>query len=144
MSHFHALGRILYNKRTSAGDAADPAQGRWGGGSTSPGGEGPLSGSYGAPRCGNGFAELAAEVWKWEGDVRPELAREKMERDPEDVVARSGLDAMAVLGYLLENYHHFVHEWHVDEAAQAAASLSGEGQTAPRRSRPSRVEGRRA
>lgn len=43
---------------------------------------------------------------------------------PEEVVARSGLDANTVTGFVFENYVDYVDEVAIDDAASAAANFS--------------------
>lgn len=56
-----------------------------------------------------------------------------MRYDPEDLLARSGLDAPGAAAFLLENYTDFIDEGAIDDAAAAAAYLSdaGEGRFSP-------------
>ena len=117
MGSFHAVGRILYNKRADADDTARTAV------SIS---DTDSDVEIVRPASRDFLSAVRAMARATRVVVAPGLARRPMERDPDAVVGRSGLGAEALAGFLLENYHEHFREDCFEEMAGAAESLSGE------------------
>ena len=107
---FHALGKFLYNKRTPWEERSDDDDD-----------DNDPQGCLDGPRDDQGQDQDRALA---SFSTRSDHPRGKMMCHPEDVFARSGLEAGLVQGFLLENYLDFVHRDYLEEAAAAAAAFS--------------------
>eukprot|EP00887_Chlorella_sp_A99_P000359 scaffold13.g359.t1 len=153
LSLFHALGKLLYNKRSEVSQAA-PASAPAPAAAGSPGAsEEPAATSAEGPASPSALASApssqqqqqpeqqqqpAGQAWTasgfWQGarsvaveeeaQVADWCRRPPMQFDPEAVLAGAGLDAGTVAAFLHENLPHFVADPGVPDMAAALAYLS--------------------
>ncbi|KAL4424733.1 hypothetical protein ABPG77_000076 [Micractinium sp. CCAP 211/92] len=108
LSLFHALGKLLYNKRLEPGSsqAAEQAQQQQ---------QQPPWASFGQAAAAAPGKPLPLADW---------AHRRPMEFDPEAVLAASGLEAGSVSAFLHENVLHFIEDSAVEDAAACMEQLS--------------------
>ena len=150
---FHALGKVLYNKRGAVGHEEEEEgeeEEEHGGGWSRGGGGGERPSSRPPPQPSAAFrarSEAALLVkskareqgllssWasQWSQalseaarsvHIPPHLSRPPMRYDPESLLVQSGLDPSGALGFLHENFLQFVDEAAMEDVSEASSYLS--------------------
>jgi hypothetical protein len=125
---FHALGKLLHNKRVAAPEAA-AAAGKGVTGTATPAAQDPedsdcmVVSQEPVPAEGAGSGSSSGLGPRLHSRHR----RAPLQYDPEAVLGASGLDAVSTISFLSSNYLNFMGE-EVEEAAEAAEYLSSAGE----------------
>lgn len=111
LSMFHALGKLLYNKRQ--GQQGGPSEEQMRGRKRRAGSH--RAGKPASQIVGGGATGQAVVAW---------CSRDPLEFDPEAVILQSGLDAGSVAAYLHENVHNFIDESAIEDIASCMEYIS--------------------